>query len=451
MKRLFSLTIALLLFSYAAQAQSLFFTRGVVQSFRVCRNSASNSIDTLTTVNDPSSGHLVNWNLLTLPRHGSVVAGYTGTSTGGNITPSGLSYQPVSGYVGNDSFTIEAADGSVVDTSHIIVSVDTLRYPGSISGPSAICIGSAGTYLDDTLGGSWISSNSSATIIPSTGMLTAISPGVDTIAYLMPANGCGTSAAKYTVTVDAEPNAGHLPRADSVCAAGGHLELTADGDAGGTWYSSNIAKVLVNDTGLITGVAAGTSTVRYVVTNSCGSDTAATTIKVQNHVLPIFATASTVCHFQTLLLIDASTGGTWSSSDFLVAPVLNGLVVGLTSGTATITYSLHNACGTTLSTLDITVTVCDSTAAVATTQMENEELIVYPNPNNGSFNIDLSSGRNEQATLFITNMVGQKVKEMNITTDHTTAIKLDEAAGIYFIKVLTASGISYTARVVATQ
>ena len=443
--------ILLLGFSDVTYAQAV-FTGGHIQALAVCKNSGANSIDTMLRVSDPSTTTTVSWSTLTATAHGTLVAAYTTTSTGGTLTPVGLTYMPNPGYSGSDHFTVQFVDGSSVDTTHVNVTVDTVLSVGTVTGPPTLCVGAHILYSDATTGGTWSVSNAAASI-DGTGTATGLAPGTDTISYSL-TNGCGTASATKVITVNTIPNAGHLSSPDSIC-VGAHVALHPGGDPGGLWHSATTVAAAVNDTGRVTGLAPGTSRITYIVTNGCGTDTVSAEVKVQTHALPIIG-GNTVCPLQTLLLIDPSAGGNWSSSNFLVAPVVGvatpvvgGLVVGFTSGVATISYTLHNACGTSNATLDITVlTAAECPTAVNNVTNSKDALNVYPNPNNGSFNLNLSSGTNEQATVIITNVVGEKIMEFIAVTNQDTEVNLDKPAGLYFVSVSTSGGKSYMAKLV---
>jgi sugar lactone lactonase YvrE len=75
------------------------------------------------------------------------------------------------------------------------------------------------------------------------------------------------------------PNPGIITGIDSVC-IGGNVNLT-DTVSGGTWNSSNTAIATINASGVVTGVAPGLVTLRYVVSNSCGNDTAHFRLRVK--------------------------------------------------------------------------------------------------------------------------------------------------------------------------
>lgn len=62
---------------------------------------------------------------------------------------------------------------------------------------------------------------------------------------------------------------------------------------------------------------------------------------------------------------------------------------------------------------------------------------VFPNPGSGEFTIRFSDLQDENATIVISNMLGEKVKEMEITTSKETNLKLNVPSGMYFITVIT--------------
>lgn len=65
---------------------------------------------------------------------------------------------------------------------------------------------------------------------------------------------------------------------------------------------------------------------------------------------------------------------------------------------------------------------------------------IYPNPNSGSFTVDIVSGSSESAHLTIVNVMGQTVKEINTDTNKQVLVNLDIVPGVYFIKAATANG-----------
>ena len=74
---------------------------------------------------------------------------------------------------------------------------------------------------------------------------------------------------------------------------------------------------------------------------------------------------STICTGSSITLTDATTGGSWSSSDITIASVTSGgIVTGVTSGVAVITYTVTTSCGTASTTYNVTVTNTPSAGTI---------------------------------------------------------------------------------------
>lgn len=63
-------------------------------------------------------------------------------------------------------------------------------------------------------------------------------------------------------------------------------------------------------------------------------------------------------------------------------------------------------------------------------------LSAFPNPNQGYFTLKLSSENQEDAQIIITSMLGEKIKEINTTTNKETDVQLNVPAGVYFLSVI---------------
>ncbi|MCW3122581.1 MAG: surface protein [Flavipsychrobacter sp.] len=235
------------------------------------------------------------------------------------------------------------------------VTIIPLPVAGSISGSSVFCNGGSVTLTHTgPMGGNWQCGNTHASV-NSSGQVTGISAGTETITYRV-ANVCGYDEAYHAVQVDG-PSA-TIIGALSVCNTG---SLTLAGySPGGTWSSTVLGTATIDvTTGVVTPVSAGTTIISYTGGNTCGASFTATAT------LTVDAPANTgtitggsgVCSFGTLALANPSAdpGGTWSSDDAGVATVsAAGLVTGQSPGTATISYTLSNMCGTYAATLAVT-------------------------------------------------------------------------------------------------
>jgi hypothetical protein len=78
--------------------------------------------------------------------------------------------------------------------------------------------------------------------------------------------------------------------------------------------------------------------------------------------------------------------------------------------------------------------------SVKSTGASTTEMKLMPNPNKGVFSLTLQSDNTEQADVVITNILGEQVKTLSITTNNTIDISLDQAPGIYILTATTSEG-----------
>ncbi len=236
------------------------------------------------------------------------------------------------------------------------VHVKPLPDAGVISGITTICPLAVTALSDNIADGVWSSANTAVATVSASGVVTGIATGTAAISYTI-TNSCSTSVATATVTVSAMPFAGAINGPSSVCEAS--AILMTDATPGGIWSSASTAVATVSATGVVSGVAAGSSTISYTVTNGCGFDVATAPVTVDP--LPIvpapISGAATVCASATTTMSSPTPGGAWASINTGVATVDgSGIVTGVTAGTAVISYSTTNGCGTAAVTTTITVT-----------------------------------------------------------------------------------------------
>ncbi len=260
-------------------------------------------------------------------------------SSNGRATVTGGIVTGVSSGLDTISYVVTNLCGS--DTAYRTVSVHSLP---------DVCVGTAITLADTATGGIWSSSNSNATVVG--GIVTGITAGTDTIRFVVN-NSCSSDTAYVVIIIKPLPFAGSIAGATSVC-IGANITVS-DTAPGGVWSLTNPAGSIV--AGVVTGVSSGTDTVLYVVTNSCGIDTASTIINVSP--LPFagsIAGSGSVCAGEAITLTDGASGGVWSSVSTAVATIDPlGDVSGLVSGTSVISYTVTNSCGTDVASVIITV------------------------------------------------------------------------------------------------
>ncbi len=276
------------------------------------------------------------------------------TITLSDITPGGLwtSTNPTIATIGSTSGILTGASSGTVLVSYTLGSgcsalTTIIVNPVSpINGPSAVCVGQRILLSDTTAGGVWSSSNLTVATVARTGdtigTVAGLTAGTAVISYTLP-TGC---IALKPIRVVAAPPA--IIGLSQVC-EGATITLS-DPIFGGTWTSDNIAVATVGiSSGIVTGVTAGVATISY---NLGGCP--ATKIITVNPLPAAIAGGPNVCVGAPVTFTSATPGGTWSSSSTGIAVVGagTGVVTGITSGTATITYRIITGC---LATTPITV------------------------------------------------------------------------------------------------
>lgn len=441
------------------------------------------------------------------------------TASNGNATVSSTGM--VSGVAaGLDTITNTYTNTCGTDVATMVVTIESPIAAGTISGPSVVCAGSLATFTSSVSGGVWLSNDASVATVDLTGLVTGRGQGTAIISYQF-SNSCGSFTAMDTLQVDRTVS---VITGDDSVGVGMNTTLT-DSVSGGTWTSNDPAIATVNAvTGVVTGVAAGTTNIVYTATNSCGVSSsfivmhigtpgAAGTLSgpdsvcvgasitlnatVSNGVWTVtnpsasvsasgvvtgliggrrdtviysvtdgFGTAVTrkiiyvnqppVIHVgfpagyalgTPYTLLDTPSNGTWVSSNpskltFISAHTF----ILISKGLVNITYTVSNTCGTSTATYSVGI----DNVGVEEVGANGSSVAVFPNPNNGSFSMNITSAINEMANVTITNMVGQVVSEMKVATNAAADITLAQPAGIYFVNATTSNGV-YTAKVVLTK
>ncbi len=258
------------------------------------------------------------------------------TAGGGNWSSSNPSIASVNagglmtGFTAGTVIVTYALPTGCMKTTAVLVNA----LPSAIVGNTTICEGSTTNLGSGSAGGSWISSDLSvATIGAGTGAVTGVNAGFSIITYTFP-TGCFTST---SLVVNSLPAV--ITGTATVC-AGSTTQLESV-TGGGTW-SSSASTATVNSTGIVSGIAAGTSVITYVTANNCKRSTIVTI----NPLPGLLAGTGTVCSGLTTVMSNANPGGVWTSDNTVVATIgaSTGIINGNAAGTATITYTLPTGC-----------------------------------------------------------------------------------------------------------
>lgn len=112
------------------------FVDGISQTLALCAGAGAASLNSLLAVSEADTGQTDTWNVALPPVHGTLAATYTATSTGSTLVPAGLSYTPVTGFIGNDTFTVQVSDCKATGSTTVYVTVSdcTLGAPHFAAG-----------------------------------------------------------------------------------------------------------------------------------------------------------------------------------------------------------------------------------------------------------------------------------------------------------------------------
>jgi trimeric autotransporter adhesin len=230
------------------------------------------------------------------------------------------------------------------------VTVNTVPVVAPITGTTTICLSATTQLASVTTGGVWTSSDEAVATVDVNGLVTSVAAGTTTISYAVP-NSCGTTTVTTLVTVNAIPVAAPITGTTTIC--NGSTTQLASLTPGGIWTSSDEAVATIDANGLVTSVAAGTTTISYEITNSCGATTVSALITVNTTPSAPTITAggaTTFCEGNSVTLTSSeATGIVWSNGATTAAINVTA------SGNYTVTYTAGNGCSA--ASLPTTVTV----------------------------------------------------------------------------------------------
>ncbi len=195
--------------------------------------------------------------------------------------------------VGTSQITYTNSAGCTATTTVSVTALPT------IGGTLTVCVGATTTLTGSgtpAITNPWVSGNTGVATINNAGVVNGVSAGTSQITYTNN-SGCSVTA---TVTVSALPTiTGPL----TVC-PGSTITLLGSGTptAANPWVSGTPANATVNNTGVVTGVAIGTSQITYTNNNGCSASVTVTVMA-----LPTITGTLTVCSGSTTTLIGSGT------------------------------------------------------------------------------------------------------------------------------------------------
>jgi len=249
---------------------------------------------------------------------------------------SGLDFGPQTGagaYYVYATNTTTTCTSTMADSAVIVINPT----PDPISGPTSVCVGNTMTLVETSTGGTWSSSNVAIATVGTSGVVTGVAGGSINISYAF-ATGCNVT---YAITVNALPVVAPITGSANVCV--GATTALANATAGGSWTSSTTAAATIDAAGLVTGVAPGTSTISYSVTDGFGCSTTVTMNETVSAppaaaILPVGPNV-TMCHGNPVNLVGTTIPGAtyqWSLGGTAVAGATNASHMATVAGNYTL-------------------------------------------------------------------------------------------------------------------
>jgi uncharacterized protein YjdB len=311
--------------------------------------------------------------------------------------------------------------------------------PGAIAGPDFVCAGQSVAFSNTLTPGTWSSSEAGvATANSSTGLIAGVSAGTAIITYSTTVGACKVTK---VVTVNAAMPA--ITGGNSVCV--GDVVTLSTAATGGNWISSVASKATIGSTtGVVAGVATGTTTITYMVSTGCYK----TSLMVVNPLPAAISGASSVVAGSSTLLSCVTSSGAWSSSNVAVGTVgsASGSVTGISAGTTTISYTIITTGCRSLKAM----TVNPTTLSRGVAGMDNTDglvFAVFPNPTQGAITVETSTA----GVFAIYTIDGRLMSEHKIETS-SVYIQLPEdiVSGIYLCRFTRDNGSVETVRLIYT-
>ena len=287
-----------------------------------------------TTVTASGGGTFCGSTTITAANGSSGTIYYQGTTSGGTSTATTSTSQVVSSS-GTYYFRAKSAagcwgtEGSVAVTINALPTTVTASGGGTYCGSATITAANGGSgtiyYQGTTFGGTSTATASASQVVSSSGT------------YYFRAQssaGCWGTEGSVTVTINPLPSA--ITGIPQVCPG---TNTTLSDATAGAWSSSNTNVSIGSISGVVTGIASGSSVITYsIVSTGCYT---VTTVTINP--LPSSISGGTIVGAgYTLTLSDATGGGAWSSSNTANATIgtSSGVVTGVTVGTSVISYTL---------------------------------------------------------------------------------------------------------------
>ncbi len=178
-----------------------------------------------------------------------------------------------------------------------------------------------------------------------------------------------------------------------------------------------------------------TGTDSFTVVMNDGTTAASTTVNINIIPQPVAGTITGSTNTSdgnsiSLTAANADANGVWSSSNTDIATIdQSGKVTGISNGIVNIAYTVTNGCASKSATASI---------AIINDNLTESKPVLYPNPNNGTFQYEFVSDKDEQLALAVIDVTGRIVYTQPVSaTTGANFVKVSLPAGIPNASMLT--------------
>ncbi|MBX2905848.1 MAG: T9SS type A sorting domain-containing protein [Taibaiella sp.] len=309
----------------------------------------------VTTISYTSAAGCSTVRALTVNAKPAAISGFMNVCTGSvttisNATLGGIwsSGSPMILSVGATTGVVSGVAAGVAEVTYSLPTgcrttgaVTVNPVPAPITGTFQVCQNASTTLSNASVGGSWSTVSSNASVDGVSGLATGLNAGTASVVYTL-ATGCSRS-----VTVTVNPLPAPITGALNVC-VGANTALT-NSTSFGNWSSSNLSIAYISASGVATGVSNGVAVITYTLPATGCSSVASLVV---NPLPAAIAGADAVCMGQSESMANATPSGVWSASSANVGVDGSGSVTGISAGSAEVSYTLFSGC---FSTKTITV------------------------------------------------------------------------------------------------
>ena len=186
------------------------------------------------------------------------VTGGLWTSSNSSIAVAAAGLGTVTGAAtGSATITYTTPAGCIVTTP-----ITVNRIPSPITGTFHVCPNAITSISDTTVGGTWISADTTKAKFTGPGSVKGVASGTVTVSYALPVTGCAVTA-----SIIVNPQPGFIVGSPAVCATS--IDSLSNYTAGGTWTASPSSVATIDASGALHSVSAGTVAITYTLPTSC--------------------------------------------------------------------------------------------------------------------------------------------------------------------------------------